>query len=117
MENPLVVFWHWTVHDPVAFYTSILAVSTIGLWIITWRGIRSQSIDTRILQRAYLSVEPAGLNPYLGHEGEGRAVAGHVRFRNLGHLPARNVSWSIYIKFSPTDELNDFPIAEHEFGG
>jgi hypothetical protein len=40
-------------------FDGVLAVSTIGLWA---RGVRTQAADTRILQRAYLGVEPAGIS-------------------------------------------------------
>jgi hypothetical protein len=97
MRNPLISFWQWTTHDPVAFYTSVLALftgilglSTIGLWIVTARGVRNQTRDTEILQRAYVSVEPAGIAP---HYDKGDRVVGSVIFRNVGHLPARNVRW------------------------
>jgi hypothetical protein len=59
----VTAFWDWTTHDPVSFYTAVLALSMIALWIVTWRGIRGQSKDIRILQRAYVSVEPGGLMP------------------------------------------------------
>ncbi len=43
--SPLRCFWNWTTHDPVAFYTFVLAiftcvlgVSTIGLWIQTGKA-------------------------------------------------------------------------------
>src|SRR5271166_3588421 len=38
--------------------TLMLTVATIGLGAITYIGIRRQSNETRILQRAYLSAEP-----------------------------------------------------------
>jgi hypothetical protein len=38
-----------TVDDPVALFTLVLAVSTIGLWIVTWRSGVRQSKDTRLL--------------------------------------------------------------------
>jgi hypothetical protein len=67
-EPALSGWWDWTAHDPVAFYTSILTfftfllfVSTLALWLSTRRGIRIQTDDTRILQRAYLSVNPLGV--------------------------------------------------------
>src|ERR1700719_2755846 len=47
----LAALWDWTTNDPVSFYTAVLAVSTICLWIVTWRGIRNQSKDTRIIER------------------------------------------------------------------
>jgi hypothetical protein len=30
-ENPFYAFWKWTTHDPVAFYTSVLALFTFVL--------------------------------------------------------------------------------------
>ena len=32
-ENPLSAFWHWTSHDPVAFYTAVLTVFTFVLGV------------------------------------------------------------------------------------
>jgi hypothetical protein len=51
-DNRLYSFWEWTTHDPVAFYTFILAlftlvlaVSTIGLWIVTYLTLRHARDD------------------------------------------------------------------------
>jgi hypothetical protein len=43
----------------------VLAGSTALLWNATRQGIRAQSEDTRIIQRAYLSVEPHGIHPMI----------------------------------------------------
>jgi hypothetical protein len=105
-------FWEWTTHDPVAFYTFVLSVSTIALWFVTWRGVRNQTRETQILQRAYLSVEPAGIQP---HVDRGDRVVCSVTFRNVGHLPARNVRWyGECLGSPPTDAKGDFvfPIGE-----
>jgi hypothetical protein len=115
--NPLVDFLQWLTRDSVSFFTAVLALSTTLLWFATWRGIRGQSEDTRILQRAYLSVEPSGLHPMVGRPEGQHVVIGHVQFRNVGHLLARNVSWSIEIKLSADGDLNDFPIFEDHFLG
>jgi hypothetical protein len=88
--NPFIAFWRWTSRDAVAFYTLVLGLSTIGLWLVTARGVRNQTRDTQILQRAYISVEPEGITP---HYNKGDRVVGRVIFRNVGHLPARNVRW------------------------
>jgi len=108
ITNRVMAVWHWTTDDPVSFYTAVLALSTIALWIVTWRGIRRQSKDTRILQRAYLSVEPGGIKePY----DRGDRVHGYVICRNRGHLPARKLSWH-----TRTDTIQQgaekFPIGE-----
>jgi hypothetical protein len=84
------LFWHWTTHDPVAFYSFVLSISTIALWFVTWRGLRNQTCETRILQRAYVSVEPGGIRPHVDRPDR---VNCYVIFRNVGHLPARNVRW------------------------
>jgi hypothetical protein len=66
-------------------------VTTITGGIIAWFTIvlagvgRQQVADTRILQRAYLSVEPSGIE-WLGlPEG---VLIGQVIFKNVGKLPA-----------------------------
>jgi len=119
MPEPFISFWQWTTHDPVAFYTSVLALftgilgaSTIGLWIVTARGVRNQRRDTEIIQRAYVSVEPNGIRL---HYNKGDRVVGSVIFRNVGHLPARNVRWYGTMEkrgFSFSDDDQNFPIEE-----
>jgi hypothetical protein len=37
--------WERTTSDPVAFFTFVLSVSTIGLWIVTWRAGTRQARD------------------------------------------------------------------------
>jgi hypothetical protein len=95
--------WEKTTSDPVAFFTFVLSVSTIGLWAATGIGIFIQTRDTRILQRAYLSVEPGGVAPYASptatFDPDWRVVA-HIRIHNAGHLPARNVSYHFNTQFS-----------------
>jgi hypothetical protein len=113
----VIAFWRWTTHDPVAFYTSVLAVftgvlsiSTIGLWIVTARGVRNQTRDTEIVQRAYVSVEPGGLT---AHRDRDDRLHTTVIFRNVGHLPARNVRW--YGTFGNPDGEH-FPVKEPTSG-
>jgi hypothetical protein len=122
-----MTIWHWTTHDPVAFFTFVLAASTIGLWIVTWLGIRGQSSETRILQRAYINVEPGGL---LEHPDRDDRVRCFVTFYNVGHLPARNVRWYGTVwpdgreaQYSHTDlskfnayEADNFPIGDLKEG-
>lgn len=45
---------------------------------------------------------------------EQRTVVGHVDIRNAGHLPARNVIWSLKFTLSEDDELNAFEIGGNE---
>jgi hypothetical protein len=104
----LTTFWRWTTHDAVAAYTAVLAVSTIGLWIVTARGIRNQRRDTEILQRAYLSVEPGGIKPPFDRADR---VRGYVICRNRGHLPARKLSWHTRTD-TAQEGAEEFPIGE-----
>ena len=62
----------------------------------------TQSNDTRILQRAYIAVEPLGIFKMRGQD----TVIGHVGMKNAGRLPAREVAWFVRIKASsnPLDE-------------
>src|SRR5262245_33862566 len=85
-------FWQKTICDPIAVFTAVLALSTIGLWIVTGFGIRVQARDTRILQRAYLSVVPLGLHPFRLDN----RIGCNIGIKNSGNLPAREVSWVIH---------------------
>jgi hypothetical protein len=68
--TPLRRFWHWTTHDAVAFYTSVLAIftgvlgiSTIGLWSETRRAGERQSADMKTsIEVATRSAEAARLS-------------------------------------------------------
>jgi hypothetical protein len=104
-KNIFVRFWEWTTDDPVAAYTLVLAISTIGLWWVTGSGIRIQAKDTRILQRAYVSIEPMGLTLLI----DGSHLLGLVSIKNAGNLPARNLSWSIRMLASLNGELETLP--------
>jgi hypothetical protein len=48
---PITTYYH-TIRDPVAFFTFVLSVSTIGLWIVTWRSGIRQSRDIRASTKA-----------------------------------------------------------------
>src|SRR6185369_1548321 len=75
----------------------LLGIVTFLLWYATNRLVREgreaakgQANDTRILQRAYLSVEPGGILPF--EDDDSDRVVGEIVIRNAGHLPARDVS-------------------------
>jgi hypothetical protein len=96
----------------LAVLTGLLAVSTVGLWIVTAWGVRNQRRETEIIQRAYVSVEPNGLTL---HYNRGDRVVGSVILRNVGHLPARNVRWYGTMEkrgFSFSDDRENFPVEE-----
>lgn len=96
--------WQRTTDDPVALYTLVLSVFTGFLVFVTggliWVSYRQilltkavadrQTSDTEIIQRAYVNVEPGGLTE---HRDRDDRLHTTVIFRNVGHLPARNLHW------------------------
>ena len=90
-----IILGQWTLgvlrdHDwMLVIFTAILAVFTGRLWWTTHK-------DTRILQRAYIAVEPQGVYLMLN----GNDLIGHVGIKNAGHLPARKLNWIVNIKYS-----------------
>jgi hypothetical protein len=80
-------FWEQTTSQPIALFTLVLALSTVGLWSATIIGINNQSKDTRILQRAYISVATRGIEISTKDE-----VVGQFALVNKGRIPARKVS-------------------------
>jgi hypothetical protein len=82
------------------FGPAILAIATIviaSLTITLAKVAHQQITDTRILQRAYISAEPAGISPFLPRDLKAvptdKTLVGHADFRNAGRLPAQNVQW------------------------
>jgi hypothetical protein len=88
-----------------------LMIATIVLGLIAGRQLIDSNLAHKISNRAYLSVEPDGLDPPFG-EFEGHKVIGHIRVRNVGHVPARSVSWFKAIELSDDGERSNFPIGE-----
>jgi hypothetical protein len=79
---------------------------------------RSQRNDLRAIQRAYVSAEPEGIHPLWGDTRDDHWVIGHVKFRNGGHMLARNFRWYATIACDENSSREDFPIpSESEFEG
>jgi hypothetical protein len=89
--------------------TGVLILATIGLGVVSSIGIRNQSRETRIIQRAYVAVRSLGINPFLSDKGTvPDQIVGHVAFVNVGRLPARNLSVErALIKWDASDELDE----------
>ena len=83
----------------LAVFTLILVIFTRRLWS-----------DARILQRAYIAVEPLGIRLMKN----GSDLIGHVGIKNTGHLPARKLSCLINIRFGHSGEESDdfFPLQQ-----
>ncbi len=107
-------FWEKVNCDPTAYFTlwlvaftGVLGISIIGLWWETKSAAERQSTDTKILQRAYISVEPAGIHGWRQDISKCNAA---IDICSKGNLPARNVRWRIYHAVSLNDRLNDFRV-------
>jgi hypothetical protein len=90
----------------VAIFTATLWLSTLGLWWATRGTLKHAKETTELLQRAYLSVEPLGVELKVSGDG----VLGQVGIRNAGRLPARDVGWFVDIKQAKTGDETDFPL-------
>jgi len=102
-----------------AIATLLIATFTATLWIATIQLQRTgerQNRTTRILERAFMSVEPGGLEEWQSRRD---VISCDVIMRNVGKLPARNVRWSIQwdldenrhrSNFSLSDDLDHGPI-------
>src|SRR5262249_43328449 len=91
-------------HETLAGGLIAAAGALFGAWL-AYRLLKEQiallkeqiAIDqqnTRILQRACISVEPLGIEPLYSSDQVPDNVLGHVQFRNVGHLPAQNLQLS-----------------------
>jgi hypothetical protein len=93
---PKETFWERTLNDPVALYTFILAVftvvlalSTIGLWYVTWRTFSHAEKSAERQLRAYLVVKTS-FSEELAGEPRGRILV-TVTITNSGQTPAYDV--------------------------
>jgi len=116
--------WERITDDAVAFttlclvgVTAVLAVSTIGLWIVTAKGSKKQSKDMqrsiRVAERALVSVERAFVFvkgyaqiPQTGHDVRVREWAVMPILHNSGSTPTRHMLTHVSIE-TRDDELPD----------
>jgi hypothetical protein len=96
----------------LAIFTGTLWWATDKLWKVATQTMEQQKCDTRILQRAYLSVEPLGLK-----ERTDKKVVAHMAIVNGGNLPAKNVRSDVWITFSDDGDKDDFESVIIEGGG
>jgi hypothetical protein len=94
-ENAIKSLDHYSVFL-TALATVAVAAFTGTLWLATDKlreaGDRQAEL-TKILERAYISVGPLGISPFISEDQSNlREIVGHVSFVNAGRLPARNAS-------------------------
>ena len=74
----------------IALFTGTLWWSTRRLWIATKETLKHARDTTEVLQRAYVSAQPGGIEL----DTRGYPLA-HVDFKDVGHLPAYDFKWHI----------------------
>jgi hypothetical protein len=97
-----IATYHRTASDPIALFTFVLSISTIGLWIVTWRtGVRqSREMNAHIAivqrsmitaERAYVSVRTVffGRRPV---EGEFQGIDTGFTLRNTGNTFTKHMT-------------------------
>ena len=92
----------------LAIFTWRVWLSTHRLWSVTNKTLEHAERTTRRELRAYVSVEPLGINEYIGHN----YLIGHYQIRNVGKIPVRDVTIYSTIELDRNGERTHFPIGE-----
>lgn len=97
----------------VAVFTAVLAIFTARLWrsseklwTVTNRSLQHAEQTSRKELRAYVSVEPLGISEYAGYN----LLVGRFKVRNIGKIPARDVSIYSTIGLDADAARSEFPI-------
>lgn len=97
----------------LAFITAWLVWATLGLrgstdklWQATIDADEARARDTQILQRAYISVEPAGISA----STDIAKCHPLIVIKNVGNLPAKDVCWFIEWAVSLDDRRSTFAL-------
>jgi hypothetical protein len=90
----------------LALFTGRLWLSTNKLWSVTNKTLEHAERTTKRELRAYVSVEPLGINEYIGQN----YLVGHFRIRNIGKIPAKDVSVYSTIALDTDGKRTSFPI-------
>lgn len=113
--------WSWSAAESAnhwaaliaAVFTAVLALyaarlwwSTNKLWNVTNRTLEHTQEASRKELRAYISVEPLGTSEYFGHN----YLVGHFQIRNIGRIPAKDVSIYSTIQLDTDGARKTFPI-------
>jgi hypothetical protein len=89
-EERLVLYTLW-----LAIFTAVLAGSTIGLWIVTWRAARSAEKSVHFVEGAWIFAGPQ-------HDG---GTAFRLKMRNYGKTPSLVTRYHIeFARHAPSDE-------------
>ncbi len=122
-SEPFKALHHWVTEflsfklpeTLIAVFTVVLALKTRDLYTAT-KSLAdlaaAQSNETKILQRAYISVEPMGLWPQGVTE-----MNPLYKIKNAGRLPAQNIRWFGYARLDTDKDATTFKINEADLYG
>jgi hypothetical protein len=102
----------------IAVFTIVLAGSTIGLWFVTNRTLAHAENTAKKQLRAYISVSADCVdryNPDRPLAPSGQQLTGFFWVRNVGNIPAKNVSIFSTIEWAKAGDRAIFkpkPVAE-----
>ena len=108
MKDIYSVIWTWFVNGEIT-HDQILAGATVFVAIFTMvlaYLARRQIKLTKILERAYISVRPFGIETFRTKDN----VVCLVAIRNSGRTPARKVSWVLCRKWDTEQRIKRFQI-------
>ena len=102
--------WLRAHHDAIGAF-SALAVAAFTA-ALTYLAIR-QTLDSRIIQRAYVTVAPGGVKLWSTRD----KLLSHLIIQNGGNLPATKVRWFSKIEVDTESQRSWFPIDKDELDG
>jgi hypothetical protein len=116
-KNPFKRLWEWTTHDPVAFYTSVLAIftgilgaSTVALWWSTRRLVRCAEETAQRQLRAYVFAIQGRVRDFAA----GEPVKIVINAKNTGQTPAYEFHHSMSLAMAPDPPTEPFPELQWE---
>ncbi|MDO8287801.1 MAG: hypothetical protein Q7T44_01140 [Parvibaculum sp.] len=96
---PVEKFIVKTFEDPIAAFTLMLTLSTIGLWFATKTAIRKSELSSERQLRAYIFVSKVRLKTKNAANGNISCVELH--YENMGETPAKHVTISVQAQITP----------------
>jgi hypothetical protein len=112
--SPLLRFWDWTTHNPVAFYTSVVALfaAVLGVSTILLRRATRHSgkvAERGLSERPWLFLQGATIarRELPGQKGVPNNFSVHLKWKNVGRSPA--IIEECSFKFEDINKVGEEP--------
>jgi len=109
----------WSSHHPLPGHGIEIYGLKLGeallVFVTAWLALVTRDLVTgadeagRQQQRAYLAAEPRGITFPSGVIHLSERMLGHISIHNVGHGPARKVSWKIFMEVGPKSRTHFAP--------